>query len=118
MHRPPPLPRRRRSAGAPAALPIFRPACSAPAREAGTIKCLRLHVSYGVEAAMRMAIEAKLDELRSRNTRRLGALLHVDGTIYPRCVKVTEQEMLAIDITRGQSHDECNYTISPNQQPP
>ena len=38
--------------------------------------------------------------------------------LYPRGVKLTQQEMLAINITRDDFHGEWNYTISPNQQPP
>jgi len=42
----------------------------------------------------------------------------IDGNLYPKGVKVTEQEMQAINITRDEFHGEWNYTISPNQQPP
>jgi hypothetical protein len=42
----------------------------------------------------------------------------IDGNLYPRGVKVTDQEMQAINVTRDAFHGEWNYTISPNQQPP
>ena len=42
----------------------------------------------------------------------------IDGNLYSRGVKVSEQEMQAINITRDDFHGEWNYTISPNQQPP
>jgi len=41
----------------------------------------------------------------------------IDGNLYPRGVKVTEQQMQAINITRDEFHGEWNYTISPNQRP-
>jgi hypothetical protein len=42
----------------------------------------------------------------------------IDGNLYPKGIKVTDQEMDAINITRDRFHGEWNYTISPNQQPP
>lgn len=42
----------------------------------------------------------------------------IDGNLYPKGIKVTDQEMEAINITRNEFHGEWNYTISPNQQPP
>jgi len=33
-------------------------------------------------------------------------------------VKVTEQEMQALNLVRAEFHGEWNYTIVPNQQPP
>jgi hypothetical protein len=42
----------------------------------------------------------------------------IDGNQYPKGVKVAEQEMQAINITRDQFHGEWNYTIAPNQQRP
>jgi hypothetical protein len=42
----------------------------------------------------------------------------IDGNLYPKGIKVTDAEMLAINITRDDFHGEWNYTISPNQQPP
>jgi hypothetical protein len=42
----------------------------------------------------------------------------IDGNLYPKGVKVSEQEMNAIDITRDEFHGDWNYTISPNQRPP
>ena len=42
----------------------------------------------------------------------------IDGNLYPKGIKVTDQEMQAISITRDEFHGEWNYTISPNQQPP
>ena len=41
----------------------------------------------------------------------------IDGNLYPRGVKVTEQQMQAINIARDEFHGEWNYTISPNQRP-
>jgi hypothetical protein len=41
----------------------------------------------------------------------------IDGNLYPKGVQVTEQEMLAINLTRKEFHGEWNYTITPNQQP-
>ena len=42
----------------------------------------------------------------------------IDGNLYPMGIKVTDQEMEAINIARNEFHGEWNYTISPNQQPP
>ena len=42
----------------------------------------------------------------------------IDGNLYPKGIKVTDQEMLAISLTRNEFHGEWNYTIAPNQQPP
>ncbi len=42
----------------------------------------------------------------------------IDANLYPKGIKVSEQEMQAINIARDEFHGECNYTISPNQQPP
>ena len=42
----------------------------------------------------------------------------IDGNLYPKGIKVLDEEMLAIDISRNEFHGEWNYTISPNQQPP
>jgi hypothetical protein len=42
----------------------------------------------------------------------------LDENLYPKGIKVTEEEMQAICITRNEFHGEWNYTISPNQQPP
>jgi hypothetical protein len=42
----------------------------------------------------------------------------IDGNLYPKGVKVSEQEMNAINITRDEFYGDWNYTISPNQQPP
>ena len=42
----------------------------------------------------------------------------IDGNLYPKGIKVTDEEMHAINITRDKFHGEWNYTISPNQQPP
>ena len=42
----------------------------------------------------------------------------LDGNLYPKGVKVSDDEMQAINITRGAFHGEWNYTIEPNQQPP
>jgi hypothetical protein len=42
----------------------------------------------------------------------------LDANLYPKGIKVTNEEMQAINITRNEFHGEWNYTISPNQQPP
>jgi hypothetical protein len=42
----------------------------------------------------------------------------LDANLYPKAIKVSDEEMLAINITRDEFHGEWNYTISPNQQPP
>ena len=42
----------------------------------------------------------------------------LDGNLYPKGVKVSDDEMQAINITRHAFHGEWNYTIEPNQQPP
>jgi Rhodopirellula transposase DDE domain len=42
----------------------------------------------------------------------------LDENLYPKGIKVSEEEMQAICITRDEFHGEWNYTISPNQQPP
>ena len=42
----------------------------------------------------------------------------IDGNLYPKGIKVPDEEMLAINISRNEFHGEWNYTISLNQQPP
>lgn len=42
----------------------------------------------------------------------------IDGNLYPKGLKVSDQEMQAINITRDDFHGEWNYTISPSQLPP
>lgn len=42
----------------------------------------------------------------------------LDGNLYPKGVKVSAQEMNAINITYDKFHGEWNYTISPNKQSP
>jgi len=42
----------------------------------------------------------------------------IDGNLYPRGVKVSAQEMNAVNISHDEFHGDWNYTISPNQQPP
>jgi len=42
----------------------------------------------------------------------------LDTNQYPKGIKVSDEEMQAINITRDEFHGEWNYTISPNQQPP
>jgi hypothetical protein len=42
----------------------------------------------------------------------------LDENLYPKGIKVSEEEMQAICITRDEFHGEWNYTISPNLQPP
>jgi Rhodopirellula transposase DDE domain len=42
----------------------------------------------------------------------------IDGNLYPKGIKVTDQEIQAINISRNEFHGEWNYSIAPNQQPP
>jgi Rhodopirellula transposase DDE domain len=44
----------------------------------------------------------------------------IDGNLYPKGIKVPDEEMQAINISRNEFRGEWNYTISisPNQQPP
>jgi len=42
----------------------------------------------------------------------------IDRNLYPKGVKVTDQEVQAINIAHEEFHGEWNYIISPNQQPP
>ena len=42
----------------------------------------------------------------------------IDGNLYPKGVKVSEQEINAINIAQNEFHGEWNYTISPNQHSP
>jgi hypothetical protein len=42
----------------------------------------------------------------------------LDANLYPKGIRVSDEEMQAINITRDEFHGEWNYTISPNQQPP
>jgi transposase len=42
----------------------------------------------------------------------------VDGTLYPKGVEVSDEEIRAINLTHDKFHGEWNYTIAPNQQPP
>jgi hypothetical protein len=48
--------------------------------------------------------------------------LHVscemDGSLYPKGVRVSDQEMAALNITHHPFHGEWNYTISPISRPP
>ena len=56
----------------------------------------------------------RLDHDRNRPQ----GLLRIDANLYPKGIKVSDEEMPAINITRDEFHGEWNYTISPNQQPP
>jgi Rhodopirellula transposase DDE domain len=49
---------------------------------------------------------------------RLQVCCEIDATLYPKGVKVTEQEMQAINLKLAEFHGEWNYTIAPNQQLP
>jgi len=42
----------------------------------------------------------------------------IDGNLYPKGIKVTDQEIQAINLSRNAFHGEWNYSIAPNQQPP
>jgi hypothetical protein len=42
----------------------------------------------------------------------------IDTSLYPKGVKVTEQEMQALNLVRAEFHGQWNYTIVPNQQSP
>ena len=48
----------------------------------------------------------------------LAVCCELDANLYPKGIKVSDEEMQAINITRDEFHGEWNYTISPNQQPP
>jgi hypothetical protein len=48
----------------------------------------------------------------------LAVCCELDANLYPKGIKVGDEEMQAINITRDEFHGEWNYTISPNQQPP
>jgi hypothetical protein len=48
----------------------------------------------------------------------LAVCCELDANLYPKGIKVSDEEMRAINITRDEFHGEWNYTISPNQQPP
>ena len=41
----------------------------------------------------------------------------IDANLYPKGVKVTDQEMQAINLTRDEFHGEWNYTIAPQPTP-
>jgi Rhodopirellula transposase DDE domain len=42
----------------------------------------------------------------------------IDGSLYPKGVHVSDQEMAALNITHHPFHGEWNYTISPISRPP
>jgi len=42
----------------------------------------------------------------------------IDSNLYPKGVKVSDQEMAELNVKGNEFHPEWNYTISPNQQPP
>jgi hypothetical protein len=42
----------------------------------------------------------------------------IDGNLYPKGIKVPDEEMQAINISRNEFHGDWNYTISSNQQLP
>ena len=42
----------------------------------------------------------------------------IDSNLYPKGVKVSDQEMAKLNIKGDEFHPEWNYTISPNLQPP
>jgi hypothetical protein len=42
----------------------------------------------------------------------------IDGNLYPKGVKVSDQEMAELNLKGNAFHPEWNYIISPNQQPP
>jgi hypothetical protein len=48
----------------------------------------------------------------------LAVCCELDANLYPKGIKVSDEEMQAINITRDEFHGEWNYTISPKQQPP
>ena len=54
-------------------------------------------------------------QLIGATTTETGLQVHceIDGNLYPKGVKVSEQEMNAIYITRDAFHGDWNYTISP-----
>jgi Rhodopirellula transposase DDE domain len=50
--------------------------------------------------------------------KRLKVRCEIDANLYPKGIKVSEQEMAELNIKGNSFHPEWNYTISPNQQPP
>ena len=42
----------------------------------------------------------------------------IDGTLYPKGVEVSDEEIQTINPTHDKFHGEWNYTITLNQQPP
>jgi hypothetical protein len=48
----------------------------------------------------------------------LAVCCELDANLYPKGIKVSDEEMQAINITRDEFHGEWNYTIFPKQQPP
>jgi hypothetical protein len=48
----------------------------------------------------------------------LAVCCELDANLYPKGIKVSDEEMQAINITRDEFHGEWNYTITPKQQPP
>jgi hypothetical protein len=47
----------------------------------------------------------------------LAVCCDMDANLYPKGIKVSDEEMATIKIARDEFHGEWNYTISPNQQP-
>ena len=41
----------------------------------------------------------------------------IDGGLYPKGIKVSNEEMETLNITRADFHGEWNYTISPRRPP-
>lgn len=42
----------------------------------------------------------------------------IDGKLYPKGVRVSDQEMAELNIKGDEFHAKWNYTISPTKQPP
>jgi hypothetical protein len=49
---------------------------------------------------------------------RLKVCCEIDGNLYPKGVKVSDQEMVELDIKGNAFHHQWNATIARSQQPP
>ena len=58
-------------------------------------------------------------DLIAATTTRTGLTVHaeLDRGIYPTGIKITDQQMTALPITRHDFHGEWNYTLRPTPTP-
>jgi hypothetical protein len=70
------------------------------------------------QAAGQSPGDCSVDRQHHSRNRAQGLLRDRDGNLYPKDVKVSDQEMAELNIKDNAFHPERNYTISPNQQPP